>query len=340
MARRNQLPRALAGRCPWHSLFWGCDPLVRLTALDGSGWRRMHPQLRQHVLASPKLSQGQTRLALRVKGCGLPRHCPQPAVQAQGSVKHFAGDCYYPLVDAHSHRVARLCSFVWVNAVPNDKCVMYMQAYPPLVFPAYDAPGCGESSCEDLSKVSISFLVETAKAVLHELRIEQYHLIGHSMGGLTALMLAYEMPERVLSFVDIEGNVAPEDCFLSRQVLTHPSNNAQVFLDGFVDRTRHMPFYSSALYAANVRHKVHPDIVRGIFESMVQLSDHSDLMSIFLAMPFPLMFMYGEQNSLLSYLPKLKANNVELAEIPCSGHWPMYSNPVAMWQCIVKFLPS
>ena len=205
-------------------------------------------------------------------------------------------------------------------------------------FLAYDAPGCGESSCEDLSKVSISFLVETAKAMLQELGIRQYHLIGHSMGGLTALMLAHQMPERVLSFVNIEGNVAPEDCFLSRQVLTHPSANAQAFLDEFVNRTRHMPCYSSALYAANIRHKVHPDVVRGIFESMVRLSDHSGLMSTFLSMPFPLMFMYGEQNSSLSYLRKLKANNVELAEIQCSGHWPMYSNPVAMWDRIERFI--
>lgn len=53
--------------------------------------------------------------------------------------------------------------------------------------------------------------------------IEHFHLVGHSMGGLTALMLAHEEPERVLSFVDIEGNVAPEDCFLSRKVITHPA---------------------------------------------------------------------------------------------------------------------
>ncbi|KAM0793856.1 alpha/beta hydrolase protein [Usnea florida] len=204
-------------------------------------------------------------------------------------------------------------------------------------FVAYDAPGCGQSSCEDMSKVSIPFLVETAKAMLQELGIQRYHLIGHSMGGLTALILAHQMPERVLSFVNIEGNVAPEDCFLSRQVLTHPSSNAQEFLDDFVHRTRQMPFYSSALYAANVRHKVHPDVVRGIFESMVQLSDHSDLMSIFLSMPFPSIFMYGEQNSSLSYLAKLRDNDVELAEIPHSGHWPMYSNPVAMWQRIQEF---
>jgi hypothetical protein len=28
----------------------------------------------------------------------------------------------------------------------------------------YDAPGCGETACADLSKISIPFLVETARA--------------------------------------------------------------------------------------------------------------------------------------------------------------------------------
>jgi len=30
------------------------------------------------------------------------------------------------------------------------------------------------------------------------------------------------------------------------------------------------------------------------------------------------------------------ANGVEIAEIPRSGHWPMYSNPVAMWDRIAR----
>jgi len=204
-------------------------------------------------------------------------------------------------------------------------------------FLAYDAPGCGETACEDLSRVSIPFLVETARAVLREAEIERFHLVGHSMGGLTALLLAHEHPGRVLSFVDIEGNLAPEDCFLSRQVVTHPSADAQRFFCDFIERTRRSPFFSSALYAANLRHKVRPGAVRGIFESMVELSDHGDLMSKFLALPFPRMFMYGEQNSSLSYLPMLAANGVELAEISNSGHFPMYSNPVAMWKRIAEF---
>jgi len=59
---------------------------------------------------------------------------------------------------------------------------------------------------------------------------------------------------------------------------------------------------------------------------------------LFLALPCPRMFMYGEANYALSYLPELAAGDVELAEIPRSGHWPMYANPVAMWDRIAAFI--
>lgn len=49
------------------------------------------------------------------------------------------------------------------------------------------------------------------------------------------------------------------------------------------------------------------------------------------------MFMYGEQNSSLSYLPKPSVNGIELAEIPHSAHWPMCSNPAAMREHIAGF---
>jgi len=204
-------------------------------------------------------------------------------------------------------------------------------------FLAYDAPGCGETSCDDLPEISIPFLVKTAQTVLQHAGIGRFHLVGHSMGGLTALLLAHQDPGRILSFVDIEGNLAPEDCFLSRQVLTHPAGDAESFLDDFIERARRSPSYASALFAASLRHKVRPGAVRGIFESMVDLSDHGELMAKFLSLPSPRMFMYGAQNSSLSYLAKLSANSVELAEIPHSAHWPMYSNPVAMWERIAEF---
>jgi len=243
---------------------------------------------------------------------------------------------------AMAHRAGELAPVIFLHGFGSTKedyvDIARQRAFAGRPFLAYDAPGCGETACADLSKISIPALVETARAVLRELEIERFHLVGHSMGGLTALLLASQEPHRILSFIDIEGNVAPEDCFLSRQVITHPADDPERFFDDFIERTRRSPSFSTALYAANLRYKVRPGAVRGIFESMVELSDHGDLMTKFLSLPCPRMFMYGEQNSALSYLPTLAANGIDLAEISDSSHWPMYSNPVAMWGRIAEFL--
>ncbi len=151
-------------------------------------------------------------------------------------------------------------------------------------------------------------------------------------------MLADLEPERVLSFTDIEGNIAPEDCFLSRQIVSHPNADAEKFFEAFIARTSEAPAYASALYSASLRHKVRAAAVPGIFNSMVELSDNGNLMERFLRLPFPRMFMFGEQNRYLSYLDHIEANGVRLSEIPVCGHFPMYSNPAIMWAEIADFV--
>ncbi len=205
---------------------------------------------------------------------------------------------------------------------------------------AYDAPGCGASTSSDLSALSIPFLVSVATEVLDAQRIERYHLIGHSMGGLTALMLADQNPTAVASVVNIEGNLAPEDCFLSRQVISHAHGDHREFLTRFADRVGNSRYYASSLYAASLPHKVRAAAVQPIFESMVALSDDGDLLERFIALPAPKLFMFGHQNNSLSYLQHLDRNGVGLAEISDSAHFPMYSNPPEMWRRITQFVKS
>ncbi|RSM74319.1 alpha/beta hydrolase [Actinoplanes sp. ATCC 53533] len=203
---------------------------------------------------------------------------------------------------------------------------------------AYDAPGCGATTCSDLAALSIPFLVTAAERTLRARRIGRYHLIGHSMGGLTALMLAARNPGAVAGFVNIEGNLAPEDCFLSRQIITHAHDEPAEFLARFAGRVAGSRYYASSLYAASLPHKVRAAAVQPIFESMVDLSDHGGLLERFLALRVPKMFMYGRQNNSLSYLTRLAGEGVHVAEIAHSGHFPMYSNPPAMWSSITGFL--
>ena len=203
---------------------------------------------------------------------------------------------------------------------------------------AYDAPGCGVTTCSDFAALSIPFLVSVASEVLRAKRVERFHLIGHSMGGLTALLLADQDPTKVVSFVNIEGNLAPEDCFLSRQIVSHPHPDPRIFFDQFADRVWNAGGYSSSLYVSALPHKVRVHAVRPIFESMVHLSDHGNLLERFLSLPLPKMFMYGQQNNSLSYLTWLAENGIELAEISHSAHFPMYSNAPDMWSRITEFV--
>jgi len=228
---------------------------------------------------------------------------------------HGFGSCKEDLADVHIH--------------PDLKQHGYI---------AYDAPGCGHTNSDTLSATDIPFLVDTAEAFLEHFKITRFHLMGHSMGGLTALYLAQRNPDRVLSFLNIKGNLAPEDCFLSRQIFTFQSNDPEDFFNAFIDRTRTSGAYGSALFASTLRVRVRPEAIRPIFESMVHLSDEADLLGIFLALPFPKMFMFGWEMRGLSYLERLEKGGVELAQIEESGHFPMYSNPLEMYRRISIFL--
>ena len=204
-------------------------------------------------------------------------------------------------------------------------------------FLACDAPGCGATTIDNPARIDLPLLVATAAAMIDSRGWGQYHLVGHSMGGLTALLLAHLRPERVLSFTSIEGNLAPEDCFLSRQVHEHPAQEDEVFFAAFIERTRHGRDLASTLYAASLRHKVRAGAVRPIFRSMMACSDEGALLDKFLGLPCPVHFMYGEQNANLSYLDTLAREGVRLTSIPQCGHFPMYSNPVRMWWALAEF---
>lgn len=202
-------------------------------------------------------------------------------------------------------------------------------------FLAFDAPGAGATECDGLGEVDLPFLAETAHAMLERAGIGRFHVVGHLTGALTALLLAHKEPGRVLSFVNIKGVLAPEDCVLSREALNHRDPGDYLFT--LAERTRDASCYGGGLYAANLPNKLRRGAVPTLFRSMVELADHGNLLRRFLSLPCPRMYLYGEQFAGLSYLPLLDANGVELAEIPHSGQFPMYSNPVAMWRHIADF---
>jgi pimeloyl-ACP methyl ester carboxylesterase len=65
---------------------------------------------------------------------------------------------------------------------------------------AFEQPGFGTSP-ENTRSASVRDLAGTLAAALDVLGVERFHLMGTSFGGITALWLAVEQPERVLALV-------------------------------------------------------------------------------------------------------------------------------------------
>ena len=76
-----------------------------------------------------------------------------------------------------------------------------------------DAPGCGASSPYFPEvPLGIDDLVEVTFKLVTALGLQDLTLIGQSFGGLIALQFACRHGDLVSRFVNIEGNVSPEDC--------------------------------------------------------------------------------------------------------------------------------
>lgn len=86
---------------------------------------------------------------------------------------------------------------------------------------AIDLPGHGGST-QDVGDGSIQGLADWLWRALDALQVDKVHLVGHSMGGKTALLAAQARPERAASLAVIAcAGVAPEvDVELLRRTLS------------------------------------------------------------------------------------------------------------------------
>lgn len=206
-------------------------------------------------------------------------------------------------------------------------------------FLAFDAPGCGASRHPNPAALSVAAIVEAAEALLGHLKITRFHLIGHSMGGLAALKLAARNPARAASFTSIEGNLSfAEDCFYSRQALEKNFANPEAFFAGLRAGVLAGKAPGEPLYGAGLAAKVGPEAALAYLRSTAIETREGDLLADLLALPCPRHFIFGAANRGLSYLPKLRVAGVKVTEIAHSGHFPMLTNPPALWRAIADFV--
>jgi pimeloyl-ACP methyl ester carboxylesterase len=203
----------------------------------------------------------------------------------------------------------------------------------------FDQPGTGLAAFDPDAGLDVSALADMTQSVADQLLPGPYFLAGASMGGLiTLLQLRRYGIGRIEGCVNLEGNLASEDCMFSRRVVDHDLDSFGPVFRQTIDEMRAARYSGDRVIAHNLALNVD---IRGYHAYSFETVDESDsgrLLDEFLALPVPRLFLYGEENKGLSYLPRLRASEVRVREIPLSAHFIFYDNPVETFQAIGEFV--
>ena len=124
----------------------------------------------------------------------------------------------------------------------------------------------------------------------------------------------------------------------SRRVVQHTLATFGPKFNEIMEQLRSSRYAGDQLIAQNMALNIDMRAYHAYSFQAVAESDSGRLIEEFLRLPIPRLFLYGEANETLSYLPRLRKSEVEVREIPRSAHFLFYDNPVATFQGIGEFV--
>ena len=160
------------------------------------------------------------------------------------------------------------------------------------------------------------------------------------MGGLiTLLQMRRHGAGRIRGYVNIEGNLAGEDCMFSRRAIPHSVEEFRSRIFGeVIQEMRCARHTGDRIIAHNLALNVDARTYHAYSFETVKESDSGVLLEEFLGLPMPRLFLHGDANRHLSYLNRLKASDVRVVEVPDSGHFLFYDNPVETFRAVGEFV--
>jgi pimeloyl-ACP methyl ester carboxylesterase len=197
---------------------------------------------------------------------------------------------------------------------------------------ALDLPGFGKSAKSSEFSYDLEDHAAVCAAVLEQYNPPSLHIVGHSVGGAIAVLLAEQLQDKLMSLVSVEGNLIAEDC-------------------GLVTReTAGVSFekYEKTLLAARRKRLISQDRDTEAHDQMLPLafyktavstvkwSDSGSLIKSFQELPGRKLYIYGDQNHHYPVIKKLE--NVPVISISGSGHHPMLDNPDEFYSKLGDFI--
>jgi pimeloyl-ACP methyl ester carboxylesterase len=203
---------------------------------------------------------------------------------------------------------------------------------------AFDFLGCGNSPYSKNKSLNIDNLVEITKLVIEKLKLQNITLIGHSMGGLIAF-LYIEKFNSIKSFINIEGNLAPESCVFSYKVAHSSYKNYENLFKKLKKDLKESKNEGFKMWGKTIEKYSSKKAFFNYCKQIVDYSYNGNLVEKYTNLKIPKLYIYGSENlKKYPYIKTLKEKNCDIAGISKSDHFPFYDNSKEFYSIISDFL--
>lgn len=179
---------------------------------------------------------------------------------------------------------------------------------------------------------SLDDQVDDLVAWLDEVGEEKPIVLGHSMGGVIAVMLAERHPDRVEKVIDVDGNTSPADCVYSGRAAAmsleefvtggHTAMLEDIYRAGLEDPARR-GYYASQLLCDPATFHLNSG-------ELLAQSEAEDLARRRADLSPSLVYIAGAPDGASARSRELlEQAGVDVREISPSGHWPFIDQPEA-----------
>ena len=206
-----------------------------------------------------------------------------------------------------------------------------------------DLPGYGRSGWTDRVGSLQELADRVATWVAASLPSNPPVIIGHSMGGVVALLAAERHPASFRAVVDVEGNKSIADCgFSGRAARMSLEDFVRSGFDAMIRDIYEKGAGDRALrgYHASLR-LCDPRAYHAHSLELVEVSKSEQLAQRLAALDLPKIYLAGRPGGASPRaLELLHEAGVPTTQIAPSGHWPFWDQPDAFVDALLAFLEA